>query len=216
MKIALHRILFGVASFFILVSGIQYFLYLNQFDIPISGQTAVFVMLDVFHVFILILPVFLSRFRIIGLLSLIVFFLTQFIILFVRYFINFRYRAFTEILDSTVLPMFMIPNFDLNLIRYDPILASYEYTRFIGAVVAIVATILSLKASKVAEPMQGHGTPEMRQPQLFVPGATPKKVTGAGTTTESLDQVERLGALLSKGLITKDEFEIKKKEILGL
>jgi len=41
-------------------------------------------------------------------------------------------------------------------------------------------------------------------------------VTGVGTTTESIEQVERLGALLSKGLITKDEFEIKKKEILGL
>jgi hypothetical protein len=56
----------------------------------------------------------------------------------------------------------------------------------------------------------------MRPPQLFVPGANPKKVIGAGTTTESIEQVERLGALLSKGLITKDEFEIKKKEILGL
>ena len=110
----------------------------------------------------------------------------------------------------------MLPSFDPNLIRYNPLLASSEYTRFIAAIIAIVATILSLKARKVSEPLQVHGTPEMRQPQLFVPGATPKKVTGAGTTTESIEQVERLGALLSKGLITKDEFEIKKKEILGL
>jgi hypothetical protein len=71
-------------------------------------------------------------------------------------------------------------------------------------------------ARKVAEPMQSHGTPEMRQPQLFVPSTNPKKMTSAVTTTESIEQVERLGALLSKGLITKDEFEIKKKEILGL
>jgi hypothetical protein len=214
MKIAVHRVLFGIAAFFILVSGIQYFLYLNQFDIPISGQTAVFVMLDIFHVFILILPIFLFRFRMIGLLSLIVFFLTQFIIYSVRFFIIFR--SPDGILDSTVLPMFMIPNFDLYWIRYNPLFASYEYTRFIGAVIAIVATILSLKASKVAEPMQGHVPPEIREPQLFVPSTNPKKMTGAVTTTESIEQVERLGALLSKGLITQDEFEIKKKEILGL
>jgi hypothetical protein len=64
--------------------------------------------------------------------------------------------------------------------------------------------------------MQGHVPPEIREPQLFVPGANPKKMTSAVTTTESIEQVERLGALLSKGLITQDEFEIKKKEILGL
>ena len=110
----------------------------------------------------------------------------------------------------------MLPDFDPNLIRYNPLLASSSYTRFIAAIIAIVATVLSLKASKVSEPLQVHSSPEMRPPQLFVPGATPKKVTGAGTTTESIEQVERLGALLSKGLITKDEFEIKKKEILGL
>jgi hypothetical protein len=112
--------------------------------------------------------------------------------------------------------MFMIPNFDLNFIRFDPWLASSNYTRFIGVIIAIVATVLSLKASKVAEPMQGHVSPEIREPQLFVPGANPKKMTSAVTTTESIEQVERLGALLSKGLITQDEFEIKKKEILGL
>ena len=110
----------------------------------------------------------------------------------------------------------MIPNINLEVIKFSPLLSTSSYTRFIAAIIAIVATILSLVASKVSEPLQVHSSPEMRPPQLFVPGATPKKVTGVGTTTESIEQVERLGALLSKGLITKDEFEIKKKEILGL
>jgi hypothetical protein len=31
-----------------------------------------------------------------------------------------------------------------------------------------------------------------------------------------MDQVERLGDLLKKGLITQEEFDIKKRQILGL
>ena len=215
MKIAVHRILFGVASFFMLVSIMQYLLWLNRYEYPIDGQV-LFIMLGFFHVALLVLPIFLYRVRIIGLLSLIVLFLTQFLYHIVRFFRYFSETSLSDILNYAVFPMFMLPSFDPNLIRYNPLLASSSYTRFIAAIIAIVATVLSLKARKVSEPLQVHGTPEMRQPQLFVPGATPKKVTGAGTTTESIEQVERLGALLSKGLITKDEFEIKKKEILGL
>ena len=215
MKIAVHRILFGVASFFMLVSIMQYLLWLNRYEYPIDGQV-LFIMLGFFHVALLVLPIFLYKFRIIGLLSLALLFLTQFLYHIVRFFRYFSETSLSDILNYAVFPMFMLPSFDPNLIRYNPLLASSSYTRFIAAIIAIVATILSLKARKVSEPLQVHGTPEMRQPQLFVPGATPNKVTGAGTTTESIEQVERLGALLSKGLITKDEFEIKKKEILGL
>ena len=215
MKIAVHRILFGVAAFLMLVSVISFLLFLNRYEYPIDGNV-LFTMLGFFHAALLVLPIFLYRVRIIGLLSLIVLFLTQFLYHIVRFFRYFTETPFSEILDYTVFPMFMIPNFDLNFIRYEPLLASSNYARFIAAIIAIVATILSLMSSKVSEPLQVQGTPEMRPPQLFVPGATPKKVTGVGTTTESIEQVERLGALLSKGLITKDEFEIKKKEILGL
>ena len=215
MKIAVHRILFGVAAFLMLVSVISFLLFLNRYEYPIDGNV-LFTMLGFFHAALLVLPIFLYRVRIIGLLSLIVLFLTQFLYHIVRFFRYFTETPFSEILDYTVFPMFMIPNFDLNFIRFNPLLASSDYARFIAAIIAIVATILSLMSSKVSEPLQVQGTPEMRPPQLFVPGATPKKVTGVGTTTESIEQVERLGALLSKGLITKDEFEIKKKEILGL
>ena len=215
MKIAVHRILFGVAAFLMLVSVISFLLFLNRYEYPIDGNV-LFTMLGFFHAALLLLPIFLYRVRIIGLLSLIVLFLTQFLYHIVRFFRYFTETPFSEILDYTVFPMFMIPNFDLNFIRFNPLLASSNYARFIAAIIAIVATILSLMSSKVSEPLQVQGTPEMRPPQLFVPGATPKKVTGVGTTTESIEQVERLGALLSKGLITKDEFEIKKKEILGL
>ena len=215
MKIAVHRILFGVAAFFMLVSVISFLLWLNRNEFPINGNV-LFTMLGFFHVALLVLPIFLYRVRIIGLLSLALLFLTQFLYHIVHFFRYFSETSLSDILNYAISSMFMLPSFDPNLIRYNPLLASSEYTRFIAAIIAIVATILSLKARKVSEPLQVHGTPEMRQPQLFVPGATPKKVTGAGTTTESIEQVERLGALLSKGLITKDEFEIKKKEILGL
>lgn len=216
MKIAAHRILFGVAALFMLVSAVQYLFFLNRYGIPIDGQQATFVMLDFLHVALLVLPILVYRFRIMGLLSLIVLFLTQFIFHIIRFFTYFSSAAFNEILDFTVFPMFMIPNFDLDYARYNPLLASSSYTRFIAAIIAIVATVLSLMASKVSEPLQVHSSPEMRQPHLFVPSATPKKVARTGTTTESIEHVERLGALLSKGLITQDEFEIKKKEILGL
>ena len=215
MKIALHRILFGVASFFMLVSIMQYLLWLNWYEYPIDGQV-LFIMLGFFHVALLVLPIFLYRVRIIVLLSLVLLFLTQFLYHIVRIFRYFSEASFSDILNYSVFPMFMLPSFDPNLIRYNPLLASSSYTRFIAAIVAIVATILSLKASKVSEPAQVHSSPEMRPPQLFVPSTNPKKMTGAVTTTESIEQVERLGALLSKGLITQDEFEIKKKEILGL
>ena len=215
MKIAVHRILFGVAAFLMLVSVISFLLFLNRYEYPIDGNV-LFTMLGFFHAALLVLPIFLYRVRIIGLLSLIVLFLTQFLYHIVRFFRYFTETPFSEILDYTVFPMFMIPNINLEVIKFSPLLSTSSYTKFIAAIIAIVATILSLMSSKVSEPLQVQGTPEMRPPQLFVPGATPKKVTGAGTTTESIEQVERLGALLSKGLITKDEFEIKKKEILGL
>ena len=215
MKIAVHRILFAVAAFFMLVSIMQYFLWLNRYEVPFFGQ-AQFIMLDFFHVVLLALPIFVYKFRIIGVLSVTVFFLSQFIFHLVRFFKYFSSAPISETWEFTVLPMFMIPNINLDVIEFSPLLGTSSYTRFIAAIIAIVATILSLMASKVSEPLQVQGTPEMRQPQLFVPGTTPKKVTGVGTTTESIEQVERLGALLSKGLITKDEFEIKKKEILGL
>jgi hypothetical protein len=198
-----------------LVSIMQYLLWLNWYEYPIDGQV-LFIMLGFFHVALLVLPIFLYRVRIIVLLSLVLLFLTQFLYHIVRFFRYFSETSFSDILNYSVFPMFMLPSFDPNLIRYNPLLASSSYTRFIGAIIAIVATILSLKASKVAEPMQGHVSPEIREPQLFVPSTNPKKMTGAVTTTESIEQVERLGALLSKGLITQDEFEIKKKEILGL
>jgi hypothetical protein len=215
MKIAVHRILFGIASFFMFVSVISFLLFLNWFEIPINGNV-LFTMLSFFHVALLVLPIFLYRVRIIGLLSLALLFLTQFVYHMVRFFRYFSEYPISDILDYTVFPMFMIPNFDLNFIRFNPWLASSNYTRLIGVIIAIVATVLSLMASKVSEPAQVHSSPEMRPPQLFAPGANPKKMTSAVTTTESIEQVERLGALLSKGLITQDEFEIKKKEILGL
>lgn len=215
MKIAVHRILFGVAALFILVSTVQYLLWLNRYQVPFFDQ-AQFIMLDFFHVALLVLPIFLYRVRIIGVLSVTVFFLSQFIFHLFRFFRYFSSAPLSETWEFTVLPMFMIPKFDLDLIKFSPLLNTSSYTRFIAAIIAIVATILSLMARKDSEPLQVHGTPEMRQPQLFVPGANPKKSVRVATTTESIEQVERLGALLSKGLITQDEFEIKKKEILGL
>ena len=78
MKIAVHRILFGVASFFMLVSVIQFLLWLNRYEYPIDGQV-LFIMLGFFHVALLVLPIFLYRVRIIGLLSLVLLFLSQFL-----------------------------------------------------------------------------------------------------------------------------------------
>jgi hypothetical protein len=40
--------------------------------------------------------------------------------------------------------------------------------------------------------------------------------TGNQTIIDPVAQVEKLAGLLDRGLLTKSEFEIKKKEILGL
>ena len=42
------------------------------------------------------------------------------------------------------------------------------------------------------------------------------QATGGSPVIDPVSQVERLAQLLEKGLLTKDEFEKKKRELLGL
>lgn len=42
------------------------------------------------------------------------------------------------------------------------------------------------------------------------------KSVGPTRTESNLEQIEKLGALREKGLITQDEFQIKKRQLLGL
>jgi hypothetical protein len=50
--------------------------------------------------------------------------------------------------------------------------------------------------------------------QQNTPAAAPN--TTAGTTTDYLSELEKLGELRKSGIITEDEFNAKKKQLLGL
>jgi len=51
---------------------------------------------------------------------------------------------------------------------------------------------------------------------LHLPGRLPFLICGFNVKTSSLDELEKLAALKEKGIITEEEFNHKKKQILGM
>ncbi|HZD42836.1 MAG TPA: SHOCT domain-containing protein [Methanomicrobiales archaeon] len=75
--------------------------------------------------------------------------------------------------------------------------------------------------SQVEAQMQKEETAAAKPAAAPAPAAAPKPAVAptapsAPSQTSYLDELERLGQLKDKGIISEDEFEAKKKELLGL
>ena len=86
-----------------------------------------------------------------------------------------------------------------------------EFSIILSAILTIAGVIIAFSISNknlsIPSPAEIKPTP----PQSRI---IPK--TATGITGDAVEQVEKLGNLLAKGLLTQEEFDNKKKQILGL
>jgi hypothetical protein len=75
----------------------------------------------------------------------------------------------------------------------------------------IAGVIFAFSISNINLPNLNRAPFNPAPPQTRV---TPK--AAMGITGDAVEQVEKLGNLLAKGLLTQEEFDSKKKQILGL
>jgi hypothetical protein len=111
---------------------------------------------------------------------------------------------------------FLIPTYTLELSFESLILGSGGYLRFIGFSAAIIGTVLTFVGVQQGNPRSTSVGPKLSAPPIFVAARDSSKQLAHINTPDGIDQVERLGNLLKKGLITQEEFDFKKRQILGL
>jgi hypothetical protein len=86
-----------------------------------------------------------------------------------------------------------------------------EYIKILSAILTIAGVIFAFSISNKNLPIS---SPASVKPTPLQTRVTPK--TPTGITGDAVEQVEKLGNLLAKGLLTQEEFDSKKKQILGL
>lgn len=215
------RAFFGAASGLFLVALLQDFYFVMHFDLTsnLTWINYLGYLVSAVQIGLLLIPVFFVDKKLIALLSICgVFFLE------ILYTICFLIRDLSylddlmpsELIRFYILPMLMIPNnafsLDLDFIRFN----SMTYVRALGMIIAIVAAVLSFKRTTQNQRVNSEKSSVPGSDRIFIPGGKPAKPTLMGLSNEGLDQIEKLGDLLNKGLITQEEFEIKKRQILGL
>jgi hypothetical protein len=89
--------------------------------------------------------------------------------------------------------------------------SSAEIMRLLSAILTIVAVVVAFSITNNNLLKQNLVSVNTTPPQ----GRTTPK-TATGITGDAVEQVEKLGNLLAKGLLTQEEFDSKKKQILGL
>lgn len=215
------RAFFGTASGLFLIALLQDIYFILHFDLT-SNLTWINYLgyfVSAIQIGLLLIPVFFVEKKLIALLSTCCVFFVE-----ILFTITFLIRDISylgdlmpsEFIRFYILPMFMIPNnsfsLDLDFIRFN----SMTYVRAVGIIIAIVAVVLSFKKSAKSQTLNTESIPASSSDRIFIPGGKPVKQTSQNLPNEGLDQIEKLGDLLKKGLITQEEFEIKKRQILGL
>jgi hypothetical protein len=96
----------------------------------------------------------------------------------------------------------------------DPLYDSWSFadlTKILSAILTIAGVIFAFSISNKNLPLSSPASIKPTPPQARI---IPK--TATGITGDAVEQVEKLGNLLAKGLLTQEEFDSKKKQILGL
>jgi hypothetical protein len=86
-----------------------------------------------------------------------------------------------------------------------------EFSIILSAILTIAGAIFAFSISNKNLPIPSPAPIKPTPPQARI---IPK--TATGITGDAVEQVEKLGNLLAKGLLTQEEFDNKKKQILGL
>lgn len=213
------KVLFAAASGIFAISFIQDTSYVFRDEYQLNWLFYVGMATTVIQIALLVLPVFLVGKRVIAVVSLVSVYFVQFlfgviaIIRDLEYLFDFGIRGFFQ---YWILPMFMIPNFIPGAYFESLILETGSYLRFIGIIVAILGAVFTFVTVRLENQQSTTVGQNPSGAQMFVPSRSSGTQSSHGNATAAMDQVERLGDLLKKGLITQEEFDIKKRQILGL
>lgn len=213
------KVLFAVASGVFAISFIQDTFYIFRDGYQLNWLFYVGMATTLIQIALLALPVFLVSKRAVAVISIVSVYFLQFlfgilaIIRDLEYLFDFGIRGFFQ---YWILPMFLIPNYIPGTNLESLFLETGSYLRFIGIVFAILGAILTFVAVRLENQQSTTVGQNPSAAQMFVPSRSSSMHSSQVNATEAIDQVERLGNLLKKGLITQEEFDIKKRQILGL
>lgn len=219
MTSTVPRVLFGAASGFFLVSFFQDTSFIFRDEYELNWLFYVGMAKTVFQSVLLALPVFLVGKRVIAAISIVSVYFAQFlfgviaIIRDLEYLFDYGIREFFQ---YWILPTFMIPSYIPDLSFDSLVLESSGYIRLIGFTAAIIGAILTFVSTRLENQQSTTVGENPSAGQMFVPSRSSSMQSSHVNATAAMDQVERLGDLLKKGLITQEEFDIKKRQILGL
>jgi len=218
LTLTASRVLFVVASGIFAVSFFQDTSFIFRDEYQLTWSFYLGMVITLIQSALLALPVFLVGKRVVAVISIVSVYFLQLlfgVIIIVRdleYLFDFGIRGFFQ---YWILPMFMIPNFVPDLSFDSLVLESSAYLRLIGIVVAILGAILTFVGAH-SRYQEATTTARSSGATIFIAGQNSGKQSSHVNSREEIDQVERLGDLLKKGLITQEEFDFKKRQILGL
>jgi hypothetical protein len=213
------RALFAAASGIFAISFIQDTSFIFRDEYELNWLFYVGMGTTLIQIALLALPVFLVGKRVVAAISVMSVYFVQFlfgvlaIIRDLEYLFDFGVRGFFQ---YWILPMLFIPNYIPGTYFESLFLETGSYLRFIGIIFAILGAILTFVAVRLENQKSTTVGQNPSAAQMFVPSRSSSVHSSHGNATEAIDQVERLGDLLKKGLITQEEFETKKRQILGL
>ena len=213
------RVLFAAASVIFAITFFQDATFVVRDEYQLTWIFYVGMATTVIQSALLALPVFMVGKRVVAVISVVAVYFVQFlfgvmsVIRDLDYLFDFGIRGFFQ---YWILPMFMIPNFIPGADFQSLVLDTGSYLRLIGITVAILGAVFTFVAFRLENQLSTAASGNPSAAQMFIPSRSSSMHTSGVGATEAIDQVERLGDLLKKGLITQEEFDTKKRQILGL
>ena len=218
MTLTASRVLFIVASAIFAVSFFQDTSYIFRGDYTLDPLFYVGMVTTVIQSALLALPAFLVGKRVVAVISVASVYIVQFLFgaIFIIRDLEFLFDyEVNQFIQYWIFPMFMIRSYIPELSFDSLVFGSSQYIRLIGITAAIIGLILTFVNARV-ENQESTTTVKSSEAPIFFAGRNPGKQSTPVNATEAMDQVERLGDLLKKGLITQEEFDFKKRQVLGL
>ena len=215
MQLLLSRISYGLALFFLAVSNVL-FVFRNLRFFPESFSF--FNVANIVFNFLSILEIFFQIGSLILAIVLVKRKLFSFLIVAVNFLIVLMHiyqdRRGLDFIQGNPFGLQVKFFFKLILGYLDPDYYSWsfaDFTKILSAILTIAGVIFAFSISNNNLPNLNRAPINPAPPPTR---AIPK--SSAGITGDAVEQVDKLGNLLAKGLLTQEEFDSKKKQILGL
>lgn len=214
------RILFAIASSIFAISFVKYNIYIFRFKdgnhndyLDYLGPV---VSMTLQIIFFALAAIFAGK-RVVTVVSVLAVYFIELLLRFPIYLLREGYNPeLREVIQYWVLPIFMIPSYIPELSFESLVFYTSDYFVSIGFYVAIIGVVLTFVGVRQENPRSASVATADEFKPMFVDARDSGKHSIEINTSDGIDQVDRLGDLLKKGLITQEEFDFKKRQILGL